>query len=121
MMNLWNLNALIKLMNAIGDISPKWEDPITTLTRDGNTGNFEYKVYTLFGWLKLRAVSYGQKSVTTNALVKAQIELGEKAFVFFNSNGEFDWRYDFEADGFSLEFQMAVKELVERQLLGEGE
>lgn len=118
--NLWSTIELVKMMNGIVEkLSPKNDAPSIHLTPGEKIGNktpdaeFEYNVYTLFGWLKLRATSTGQPSITSNAIVRCQIELGERPFLFFDSKGEFDWRLDFDADGFTLEFQKAVKAEVE--------
>lgn len=126
-LDLWSTIVLVKMMNGIVEKhTPKSEAPSIHLTPGEKIGNktrdaeFEYNVYTLFGWLKLRATATGQPDITSNAIVRCQIELGERPFLFFDSKGEFDWRLDFDADGFTLEFQRAVKKEIE-DLMGKDD
>lgn len=119
--NLWNTMELVKVMdNIVNTLSPKNDIPELYLTAcENGEGVFEYKVHTLFGWLKLKATSTGQVAITRGAKVTAQIDLGGHAFITFDSNGEFEWNYNFKCDGFTLEFQKSIKAEIEKFMVEE--
>jgi hypothetical protein len=127
MLNLWNTMEITKLgKDILSTLDPKYEEPSISFTageKSGNTtpeGTFTFTSYTVFGWFKLTARSYGQLRITTGNKVECEISLNDRAFYFFGTAEESDWKFDFDADGFTLAFQNNVREFVEGVLRGDS-
>lgn len=123
MLNLWNTMEISKLGNdLLATLVPKYDEPQISFEAGDKTGNttpegtFTFTSYTVFGWLKLTARSYGQFGVTAGHKVKCEISLNDRPFYFFGTAEESDWRFDFDADGFTLAFQNNVRAFVEKML-----
>lgn len=120
--SFWNTNSIKGAMDsALKALDPKYDVnesevyfDVAEKASDNTTpkGTFVYKRYTMFGWLKVTAISIGQKDLTVGNKVSIEYSLKDRVFLTLDSTGEIEKSFDFDLDGFTLQFCIALTDAI---------